>query len=82
MKKYVVELSDDELMIITKKELDEWKESAVEYDGFEGWIVKGELIPIANRSCEGCLYEYMPRSSCDNCSRYYTLPDNYTTQEQ
>jgi hypothetical protein len=40
----VVELSDDELKIITIAELKQWKQSAIEFDGFEGWIVRGRLI--------------------------------------
>ncbi len=40
----VVELSDDELKIITMAELEQWKQSAIEFDGFEGWIVRGRLI--------------------------------------
>jgi hypothetical protein len=40
----VVEFSDDELKIISKKELFELQKDAMEFDGFEGWIVKGKLI--------------------------------------
>ena len=40
----VVELSDEEIKIITEKELNEWRESAIEFDGFEGWIVRGKLV--------------------------------------
>ena len=40
----VVELSDDELKIITIAELEQWKQSAIDFDGFEGWIVRGRLI--------------------------------------
>ena len=40
----VVELSDDEIKIITEKELNEWRKSAIEFDGFEGWIVRGRLV--------------------------------------
>ena len=44
MKKYIIELSDNELKIVTEKELKEMEKSAIEFDGFEGWIVKGELL--------------------------------------
>lgn len=40
----VVELSDDEIKIISEQELKEWQQSAIEFDGFEGWIVKGRLV--------------------------------------
>lgn len=40
----VVELSDEEIKIITEKELNEWRKSAIEFDGFEGWIVRGRLV--------------------------------------
>ena len=40
----VVELSDEELKIITGKELEQWQKDAIEFDGFEGWIVKGKLV--------------------------------------
>ncbi len=40
----VVELSDDEIKIISEKELEQWQKDAMEYDGFDGWIVKGKLI--------------------------------------
>ena len=40
----VVELSDEEIKIITKKELEQWQKSAIEFDGFEGWIVRGQLV--------------------------------------
>ena len=39
----VVELSDNEIKIISEQELREWEQSAIEFDGFEGWIVKGKL---------------------------------------
>ena len=40
----VVELSDEEIKIITRQELEQWQQSAKEFDGFEGWIVRGKLI--------------------------------------
>ena len=40
----VVELSDDEIKIISEQELKEWQQSAIEFDGFEGWIVRGRLV--------------------------------------
>jgi hypothetical protein len=40
----VVELADEEIKIITRQELEQWKQSAIEFDGFEGWIVRGRLV--------------------------------------
>ena len=40
----VVELSDNELKIIKYSELEQWQNEALEFDGFEGWIVKGKLL--------------------------------------
>ena len=40
----VVELADEEIKIITRQELEQWKQSAIEFDGFEGWIVRGQLV--------------------------------------
>lgn len=40
----VVELSDDEIKIISEQELKEWQQSAIEFDGFEAWIVRGRLV--------------------------------------
>jgi hypothetical protein len=42
----IIELSDNELKIVSDKELKEMQESAIEFDGFEAWIVKGKLIKI------------------------------------
>ena len=42
--KYVVELSDNEIKILSESELVKWKKVALEFDGFEGWIVRGKLI--------------------------------------
>lgn len=41
--KYVVELADNEVQIITAKELKGWEDSAAEFDGFEGWTIRGTL---------------------------------------
>ena len=40
----VVELSDNEIKLITEKELKQWQEDALKFDGFEGWLVKGRLV--------------------------------------
>lgn len=40
----VVELSDEEIKIITRQELEQWQKSAIEFDGFEAWIVRGRLV--------------------------------------
>lgn len=48
----VVELSDEELKIITRKELEQWQKDAIEFDGFEGWIVKGKLVKNIVMLCE------------------------------
>lgn len=42
----VVELSDEEIKIITVLELKQWHKDAMEFDGFEGWIVRGKLVKI------------------------------------
>jgi uncharacterized Zn finger protein (UPF0148 family) len=42
--KYVIELSDNELKIVTHYELMEMKNDAMKFDGFEGWVVRGKLI--------------------------------------
>ena len=42
--KIVIEVSDNELLIVTREELKDMQESAIEFDGFEGWIVKGRLV--------------------------------------
>ena len=42
--KIVIEFSDNEILIVTKEELQKMQESAIEYDGFESWIVKGRLV--------------------------------------
>lgn len=39
----VVELADEELKIITVEELEKWKKSAIEFDGFYAWVVRGKL---------------------------------------
>jgi len=41
---YVIELSDEELKIVTKKELDEMYSDAIKFDGFFGFSVKGRLV--------------------------------------
>ena len=41
--KYVIELSDWELKIVTHYELMKMKDDAMKFDGFESWIVKGKL---------------------------------------
>jgi hypothetical protein len=40
----VVEVHDEEIKIITRQELEQWQKSAIEFDGFEGWIVRGQLV--------------------------------------
>ena len=40
----VVELADEEIKIITRQELEQWQQSAIEFDGFEVWIVRGRLV--------------------------------------
>jgi len=42
--KIVIEFSDNELLIVTKEELQKMQESAIEFDGFESWTVKGRLV--------------------------------------
>jgi hypothetical protein len=42
--KIVIELSDKELQIVTRQELSKMQDDAMEFDGFEGWIVRGKLV--------------------------------------
>lgn len=44
--KIVIELSDKELQIVTRQELSKMQDDAMEFDGFEGWIVIGKLAII------------------------------------
>lgn len=40
--KMVIELSDEEMQIVSTDELIQMEKEAMEFDGFEGWIVKGK----------------------------------------
>jgi len=42
--KIVIELSDEELKIVTRSELEQMQNDALEFDGIENWIVKGMLV--------------------------------------
>ena len=42
--KIVIEVSDEEIMIVTRQDLEQMKKDAMEFDGFEGWIVRGKLV--------------------------------------
>ena len=44
--KIVIELSDEELSIVTEQDLKEMQDRAMQFDGFEGWVVKGRLAVI------------------------------------
>jgi len=50
--KYVIELSDDEIRIVTKNELDEMRKEAEEFDGFYGFDVKGILKEVNSKLSE------------------------------
>ena len=41
---YVIELSDEELKIVTAEELADMEKSAMEFDGFLGFTVRGRLV--------------------------------------
>ena len=41
---YVIELSDEELKIVTAEELEDMEKSAMEFDGFLGFTVRGRLV--------------------------------------
>lgn len=41
--KMVIELSDEEMQIVSTDELIQMEKEAMQFDGFEGWIVKGKL---------------------------------------
>ena len=40
--KMVIELSDEEMQIVSTDELIQMEKEAMKFDGFEGWIVKGK----------------------------------------
>ena len=40
--KMVIELSDEEMKIVSTEELIQMETEAIEFDGFEGWIVRGK----------------------------------------
>lgn len=40
----IIEMSDNELMLVSDENLKEMKQSAIDFDGFEAWIFKGKLI--------------------------------------
>lgn len=40
--KMVIELSDEEMQIVSTEELIQMEKEAMEFDGFEGWIVRGK----------------------------------------
>lgn len=40
--KMVIELSDEEMQIVSTEELIQMEKEATEFDGFEGWIVRGK----------------------------------------
>lgn len=44
--KMVIELSDQEMQIVSADELIQMEKEAMPFDGFEGWIVKGKLAVI------------------------------------
>lgn len=41
---YVIKLSDEELKIVTAEELADMEKSAMEFDGFLGFTVRGRLV--------------------------------------
>lgn len=43
-KDVVIELSDNEIKIVSLQELHNMQKEALKYDGFEGWVVRGRLI--------------------------------------
>ena len=40
---FVVKFSDNEIQLVTRQQLEIWQKQAMDFDGFEGWIVKGKL---------------------------------------
>lgn len=40
--KMVIELSDEEMQIVSIEELIQMEKEAMEFDGFKGWIVRGK----------------------------------------
>jgi len=45
--KILIELSDNELRLVTEEELEEMERSCAEFDGFEDWVVKGTLVELS-----------------------------------
>jgi hypothetical protein len=48
MKNILIELGDEELKLVSQKELDEIIKSDEEFDGFHGWTLKGRLATNDN----------------------------------
>jgi len=44
--KMVIELSDEEMQIVSKDELIQMEKEAMEFDGFEGWTVRGKAAVL------------------------------------
>lgn len=47
--KWVIELSDKELQIVTGLELDRMEDECMKFDGFFPWIVKGKLVSSSKK---------------------------------
>ena len=46
MNKILIELSDNFLKLVTKEELMQMENDALEFDGFFGWKVIGKVVQI------------------------------------
>lgn len=44
--KIIIELSDNEMQIVSTEELRQMEEEAIEFDGFKEWLVKGKAAVI------------------------------------
>lgn len=43
---FVLELSDNEIKLATRQEIQFLKEEALKYDGFDGFTIKGRLLDL------------------------------------
>jgi len=43
----LIELSDNELRLVTEEELEKMERNCEEFDGFEDWVVKGKVVELS-----------------------------------
>ena len=71
MKNILIELGDEELKLVSQKELDEIIKSDEEFDGFHGWTLKGRLTTNGNTAekKEPCEHDFesVAAVKCEHC---------------